>query len=175
MAGKQLRSQTGKGQKPRGAGGKTQEKIPVRRSGRMARRIEVSFPSPAESDSSVARLTLLYIWEAGAEHKCHSERSEESRSDSFFPGSRARTRARFLSRDYGIGMTQTLRFGGFLMPGDVKSDTRVAPLGSLARRRLPPCEFGFDSTQKAVLWPRFGVRFEFVCIKNQFVFGPEKR
>jgi len=165
MAGKQLRSQTGKVQKPRGARGKTRRKIPARCSDRMARSIEVSFSSPANSGSSVARPTLLYIWEAGAEHKCHSdpdpERSEgegeESRPDSFFPGSAATARARFLSRDRGIGMTQTLPFSGFPMPGDVKSDTRVAPLRSPVRRRLSTREFDFDSTQKAVFWPHFWV------------------
>jgi hypothetical protein len=71
-------------------------------------------------------------------------------------------------------MTQTFPFGGFVMPGDVKFDTHVAPLYSPARRRLPPCEFDFDSTQKAVFWPLFWVCFEFVCIKNQFVFSVSK-
>jgi hypothetical protein len=50
------------------------------------------------------------------------------------------------------------RLGRFPMPGDVKFDTRVAPLRSPNRRRLPPCEFDFDSTQKAVFWPLFWVR-----------------
>ena len=152
-------------QKRRGGRETTQRKTPARCSDRMAWRIEVSFPSPANSDSSVARLTLLYIWEAGAEHNCHSdpdpERSEgegeESRSDSFFPGSRARTRARFLSRDRGIGMTQTLRSSGFLMPADIRFAVHVAPFHSPVRRRLSTREFDFDSTQKVVFWPHFWV------------------
>ena len=90
----------GKGQKPRGASVKTQEKTPVRRSGRMARKIEVSCPPPAN---------------------------------------------------------------------DIKLAVHVAPFYSPARRRLSTREFDFDSTQKAVFWPHFGVRFEFVGIKNQFV------
>src|SRR5208282_2977061 len=99
----------GKVQKPRTAWGKIQRKTPTRCSDRMARKIEVSCPPPVAANSSVARLTLLYVWEAGAEHKCHSERSEESRSDPFFPGGRARARARFLAT---LGMTQTLPFSG---------------------------------------------------------------
>ena len=108
----------------------------------MAQKMEVSYPSPADANSSVARLTLLYVWEAGAEHMCHSdpERSEgeESRSDPFFPGGRARTRARFLAT---LGMTQTLPFSGFLMPADIRFGVRVAPFYSTVRRRLPTREF----------------------------------
>jgi hypothetical protein len=32
-----------------------------------------------------------------------------------------------------------------------------------------PATFDFDSKQKAFFWPLFGVRFEFVCPKKQFV------
>jgi hypothetical protein len=64
---------------------------------------------------------------------------------------------------------------GFLMRGHVELDTHVAPLRPPARRRLSTREFEFDPAQKAVFWPLFGVRFEFVCIKNQFVLAPRKR
>jgi hypothetical protein len=61
------------------------------------------------------------------------------------------------------------------MPGDVKSDTRVAPFRSPNRRRLSTREFDFDSTQKAVSWPLLGFDLGSFALKNQFVFGPEKR
>jgi hypothetical protein len=54
-------------------------------------------------------------------------------------------------------MTQTLPFSGFLMSADIRFTVHVAPFYSPARRRLPPCEFDFDSTQKAVFGPFWGL------------------
>jgi hypothetical protein len=44
------------------------------------------------------------------------------------------------------------------MPGEVKSDIRVAPLARLRAGAFRHANFGFGPTQKAFFWPLLGVR-----------------
>jgi hypothetical protein len=53
-------------------------------------------------------------------------------------------------------------------------EARVAPLHSPAHRRFSSREFDFKAAQMMVFVPLLGVRFEFVCIKNQFVLSTQK-
>jgi hypothetical protein len=72
-------------------------------------------------------------------------------------------------------MTQTLRFSGFLMPGDVKSDTHVAPL-ALAQPPAPfdsrilasiPRKRRFFGPFLGLIWVRLGSKASsFLAPKN---------
>ena len=67
-----------------------------------------------------------------------------------------------------------LPLGGFLMPADVKSDTRVAPLPS------PPGAFRLANLtsiprKRRLFGPFWGSNLGSFALKNQFVFSPEKR
>jgi len=53
-------------------------------------------------------------------------------------------------------------------------EARVAPLAFAYPPALSSREFDFKAAQKTVFGPFLGVRFEFVCIKNQFVLSTSK-
>ena len=57
------------------------------------------------------------------------------------------------------------------IPGEVKSEARVAPCPPAPPRWRIPVRFRAKGGFLAVL----GVRFEFVCTQKQFVFALEKR
>ena len=72
-------------------------------------------------------------------------------------------------------MTQTLRFGGFVVPGDVKFDTRVAPSTHLPAGAFRPANLASIPRKRRFFGPFLGFDLGSFGLKNQLVFGPEKR